>query len=72
MRRRTLFFLAAAATAAAALLGGVLAGSPSAGPVPSVKPEVAATRLLDGFAAGDTAAQVAQLEQRVESNPADA
>lgn len=72
MRRRTLFFLAAAATAAAALLGGVLAGSPSAGPVPSAKPEVVATRLLDGFAAGDTAAQVAQLEQRVESNPADA
>jgi tetratricopeptide (TPR) repeat protein len=64
--------LAAAATAGAALLGGALAGSPSAGPVPPVTPQVAQAQLLDGFAAGDTTAQVAVLEARVETSPDDA
>jgi tetratricopeptide (TPR) repeat protein len=72
MRRRLLFALVALLTAAAGLLGGALAGQPSAVTASDVRPRVAAGRLLDGFAAGDTAAAVARLERRVEANPNDA
>lgn len=72
MKRRQLFGAAAAVAATAALLGGILAGTTGAGPAPQTRPDVAAARLLDGFAAGDTATYVAQLEQRVQTSPEDA
>ena len=72
MKRRHLFGAAALVAGTAALLGGILTGSPSAGSASQTAPAVAAGRLLDGFAAGDTAASVRQLERRVESNPQDA
>ncbi|MGH3019637.1 MAG: tetratricopeptide repeat protein [Gaiellaceae bacterium] len=72
MRRRLLFLVTALAAAAAALLGGVLGGDPDATTAAGVRPEAAAARLLDGFAAGDTAAYVAGLERRVEQSPEDA
>jgi tetratricopeptide (TPR) repeat protein len=72
IRRRHLFGVAAAVTATAALLGGVLAGTTGAGPAPEGAPEAAASRLLDGFAAGDTAASVERLERRVRANGDDA
>ena len=72
MKRRHLFGAVALVAAGAALLGGALAGSPSAGPASRTSPEVAAGRLLDGFAAGDTAAYVAQLERSVKESPEDA
>jgi tetratricopeptide (TPR) repeat protein len=58
--------------AGAALLGGGFAGSPSAGPASRTGPHAAAGRLLDGFAAGDTAAYVVQLERGVRERPQDA
>ncbi|HXV33960.1 MAG TPA: tetratricopeptide repeat protein [Gaiellaceae bacterium] len=70
MRRRHVFGAAAGVAAAATLLGGVLAGR-SAESVPAVQPQATADRLLDGFAAGDTAARIAALEQRVEATPED-
>jgi tetratricopeptide (TPR) repeat protein len=72
MKRRHIFGAVAAAVAAAALLGGILAGSPGAGHVARVDPKVAADRLLDGFAVGDTAATIARLAHRVRANPEDA
>jgi tetratricopeptide (TPR) repeat protein len=72
MTRRHLFGAAALVAASAALLGGILAGSPSSGSASTAAPATAAGRLLDGFAAGDTAAAVAQLERRVEAYPEDA
>jgi tetratricopeptide (TPR) repeat protein len=72
VKRRHVFGAVAAVAAAAALLGGILAGSPSAGPAAPVDPRVAADRLLDGFAAGDTAAAIDRLERRVRQNPEDA
>jgi tetratricopeptide (TPR) repeat protein len=72
LKRRHLFGAAVLVVSAVALLGGVLAEKPMAGPATPTKPEVAADRLLDGFAAGDTEAYVAQLERRVEANPEDA
>ena len=72
MKRRHLFGAAALVAAGAALLGGALAGSPSVGSAPTATPEVAAGTLLDGFAAGDTAAYVEQLERTVEESPKDA
>ncbi len=72
MKRRHLFGATVLVVGAVALLGGVLAGNPMAGFATPTKPEVAANRLLDGFAAGDTAAYVSQLERRAESNPQDA
>jgi tetratricopeptide (TPR) repeat protein len=72
VKRRHLFGAIVGAAAAAALLGGILAGSPSAGPAAHVDPKVAADRLLDGFAAGDTAAAIERLERRVRENPRDA
>lgn len=72
MRRRTIFALVALVTAAAGLLGGALAGRPSPVAASGVRPEAAAGRLLEGFAAGDTAAYVAGLERRVEESPEDA
>jgi tetratricopeptide (TPR) repeat protein len=72
VKRRHVFGAVAAAAAAAALLGGILAGRPSAGPATQVDPKVAADRLLDGFAAGETAAAIDRLERRVHQNPEDA
>ncbi len=72
MKRRHLFGAVALVAAGAALLGGILAGSPSAGPSSPKTTQAAAGRLLDGFAAGDTAAYVAQLERRVQASPEDA
>ncbi|MGH3024008.1 MAG: tetratricopeptide repeat protein [Gaiellaceae bacterium] len=72
MRRRLLFTTAALATAIAGLLGGVLVAKPDTVTASGVRPEAAAGRLLDGFAAGDTASYAAQLEQRVEASPEDA
>ncbi len=72
MKRRHVFGAAAAGAAAVALLGGILVTSPSAGPAPQASPAVAAARLLDGFAAGDTAASIDGLERRVRANPDDA
>jgi tetratricopeptide (TPR) repeat protein len=72
MRRRLLFATAVLVTAAAGLLGGVFGGAPSEVTASGVRPAAAAGRLLNGFAAGDTAAYVAQLEQRVEASPEDA
>jgi tetratricopeptide (TPR) repeat protein len=71
MKRRHIFGAAAGVAGAAVLLGGILGGSPSPGSPAGTPPEVAA-RLLDGFAAGDTAASIAQLERRVEASPEDA
>jgi tetratricopeptide (TPR) repeat protein len=72
MKRRHLFGAAALVAGTAALLGGILAGDPSAGSASQTTPEVAAGRLLDGFATGDTAADVSELERRVQTNPEDA
>jgi tetratricopeptide (TPR) repeat protein len=72
MKRRHVFGAVAGAAAAAALLGGILAGAPSAGPAAPVDPKVAADRLLDGFAVGDSRATIDRLEQRVRANPEDA
>ena len=58
--------------ATAALLGGVLAGTTGAGPAPQATPQAAVASQLDGFAAGDTAAEIDQLERRVRANPEDA
>ena len=72
MKRRHLFGAAAAVAATAALLGGVLAGTTGAGPAPQATPQAAVASQLDGFAAGDTAAEIDQLERRVRANPEDA
>ena len=72
MKRRHLFGAAAALAATAALLGGVLAGTTGAGPAPQATPQAAAALQLDGFAAGDTAAEIERLERRVRANPEDA
>ena len=72
LKRRHLFGAAVLVVSAVALLGGVLAENPMAGSASPTRPDVAADRLLDGFAAGDTEAYVAQLERRVEANPEDA
>ncbi len=72
MKRRHVFGAAAGVIGAAVLLGGILAGSPTAGSASETRQDVAAGRLLDGFAPGDTAAYAAELERRVETNPEDA
>lgn len=72
MKRRHIFGVVAATAAAAVLLGGILAASPSAGPAAPVDPGAATGRYLDGFAAGDTAATIEQLERRVRTDPEDA
>ena len=72
MKRRHLFGAAAAVAATAALLGGVLAGTTGAGSAPQATPQAAVASQLDGFAAGDTAAEIDQLERRVRANPEDA
>jgi tetratricopeptide (TPR) repeat protein len=75
MRRRLILGAAAALVAAtAAFLGGVLAGEPSAQPPAPTAARGAdpAGQFLQGFSPGDTAAQVARLEQRVQENPRDA
>jgi tetratricopeptide (TPR) repeat protein len=70
-RRLTLGGLVAAALVAALAFGGLLSDSPSA-PARAPRPEVAATELLQGFSAGDTAAYVAGLERRVADDRDDA
>lgn len=70
-RRLLLGGLVAAALAAALAFGGLLADSPSA-PASAPRPDVAATELLQGFSAGDTAAYVAELERRVADDQNDA
>ena len=66
MRKKTSLVLAAlGVAAAAALFGGVLGGNRAEGTTESPRP-AAAEQLLGGFAPpGDTAAYVAELEQRV-------
>jgi tetratricopeptide (TPR) repeat protein len=71
MRRLPLALAGAAIAAGIVLLGGALAGDP-AGPAPATHAEVAATRILDGFAPGDTEAYVERLRERVERNAGDA
>lgn len=71
-RRRHRFGAAALVAGTAALLGGVLADGPSPQPALGLGRQTDATRLLAGFPHGDTAAEVAQLERRVEVNPEDA
>jgi tetratricopeptide (TPR) repeat protein len=71
MRRRFLFLLGAFVLATGVvLLGGVLATDPAA-PAPAVRADAAATRILDGFAAGDTVTYVEQLRARVARDASD-
>jgi tetratricopeptide (TPR) repeat protein len=72
MRKKASVVLAAVGVAlAAALFGGALGGSPAGGTVAYSDP-AAAERLVSGFAPpGDTAAYVAELEQRVAGAVAD-
>ena len=74
MTRRRLWIagVAAALAATAGLFGGAFAGEPAARPADAAPAGDAAERLLQGFAAGDTAAEIARLEQRVEAAPEDA
>jgi tetratricopeptide (TPR) repeat protein len=71
MNGKFLVGIAAVTVAAAALLfGGVLAGSKAHWPT-AIDSDAAAAQLLAGFAPGDTAALVAQLEARVAANSRD-
>jgi tetratricopeptide (TPR) repeat protein len=73
MKRRALLATGAALVlATAVLLGGVFGDDPPAGSAAPPPTGAAAGPLLQGFSAGDTAADVAQLEQRVASSPQDA
>ncbi|HET9672772.1 MAG TPA: hypothetical protein VFQ40_07985, partial [Actinomycetota bacterium] len=73
MNRRFLIAgLAAGIAATAVFFGGALAGGPGASEEPATaRTGDTAQRLLQGFSAGDTAAAIARLEQRVEAAPAD-
>ena len=71
-RRIALGGIAAATIAAAGLFGGLGAGSESLGPAAPVRPDVAAAQVVGGFATGDTARSVEELERRVEAKPDDA
>ena len=64
--------LAAGTAAVASLLGSVFAGSDSARPAVSRQPSGVATELLQGFAPGDTAGYVQELERRVAEDGDDA
>jgi tetratricopeptide (TPR) repeat protein len=70
MKRILLTFAACASVAAAVLFGGLLRGSDADGS-PAAGARTSAVRLLDGFASGDTAALIAELEGRVAGNPGD-
>lgn len=71
MRRRLPFLLAAFVLGMGlALLGGALATDPAA-PSRAVSADAAATRILDGFAPGDTKAYVEQLRARLERDASD-
>jgi tetratricopeptide (TPR) repeat protein len=73
MRRRALLATGAALVlATAGLLGGVFSDEPPAGSAARPPTRAAAGPLLQGFSSGDTAAYVAQLEQRIASSPQDA
>ena len=71
MKRIILTLGAFAAVVAGLFLGGALRGPEANGSL-TAGPRASATRLLDGFAVGDTAALAAQLESRVALNPLDA
>jgi tetratricopeptide (TPR) repeat protein len=64
--------LAAGIAATAVLFGGALAGGSGAQDAPTPRAGDAPRRLLQGFSAGDTVAQIAGLEQRVARAPDDA
>jgi tetratricopeptide (TPR) repeat protein len=68
MRRALIAGTAAAAAAAVLGLGGVLRSTGAAAPE---RPHAEAAALASGFAAGDTAALVAQLQVEVRSRPRD-
>jgi tetratricopeptide (TPR) repeat protein len=73
MNRRLLIAgLAAGIAATAVLFGGALAGGSGAQDAPTARTDDTAQRLLQGFAADDTAATIASLEQRVARAPDDA
>ena len=70
-KKASLVLVAIGVAAAAALFGGVLGGPGAKGTVTHADP-AAAERLVSGFAPpGDTAAYVAELEQRVAANGRD-
>ena len=72
MNRRLLIAgLAAGIAATAGLFGGALAGGSGAQDAPTAGTGDAAQVLLQGFSAGDTAATIARLEQRVGAAPED-
>lgn len=72
MKRRHRFGAAVLVLGAAALLGGILAAGPAPRPASGLEPETAPARFLEGLSSGDSAADVARLERRVETNPQDA
>jgi len=69
--------VAAGVAALVLLLGGVLSGSPAVDPLAEARARAGSTdqasldRLLEGFAAGDTAGLVRRLERRVADQPTD-
>jgi tetratricopeptide (TPR) repeat protein len=71
-RRLLIAGLAAGIAATAGLFGGALAGGSGAQDAPTARTGDAAQVLLQGFSAGDTAAAIARLEQRIASAPEDA
>ena len=72
MNRRLLIAgLAAGIAATAGLFGGALAGGSGAQDAPTAGTGDTARVLLQGFSAGDTAATIARLEQRVGAAPED-
>jgi tetratricopeptide (TPR) repeat protein len=71
-RRIRLGLAAATAAAVLTLLGGALARSNSPDGEPASRPDAVATRLLEGFAPGDTVAYVRKLERRVADGAATA
>jgi tetratricopeptide (TPR) repeat protein len=70
MKGKILVGVAAALTVALAILFGGILRTSSASSGPGLAPE-AADRLLAGFAPGDTARYVTELEQKVEQSPRD-
>jgi tetratricopeptide (TPR) repeat protein len=71
-RRLLIAGLAAGIAATAVLFGGALAGGSGAQDAPTPRAGDTPQRLLQGFSAGDTVAQIAGLEQRVARAPDDA
>lgn len=71
-RRIRLGLAAATVAAVLTLLGGALARSNAPDGEPASRPDAVASRLLEGFAAGDTVAYVRKLERRVAEGAASA